>query len=83
MSDRADLAPILADLDDCISRLRDAGAPVLELQKARDRLEPREWEPERPSYPPNNGHTRRTASEHFKQARVYTSEALRRLRRES
>lgn len=79
MSDRSTLPAILADLDDCIARLRDAGAPVLELQVARDRLEPAEWEPERPSYPPNNGQVRRTASERFAKA----SEALRRLRRDS
>ena len=79
---RSTLPAILADLDDCISRLRDAGAPVLELQKARDRLEPA-WEPERPSYPPNNGQVRRTASEHFARARQHTAEAIRRLRRDS
>lgn len=76
---RHNITTVLADLDDVIARLRDAGARVTGLERERIALEP---PPDRNSYPPGNGETRRTASEHFAKAREYTSEALRRLRRD-
>lgn len=75
---RTSLPPLLADLDECIRNLRDAGCNVRELERARMALGP---PPERESFPPN-APARRTANEHFRKAREYTSEALRRLRRD-
>jgi hypothetical protein len=77
---RTDLASILEDLDDVVSRLRDAGFTTAadNINTQRNKLTP----PERLSYPPSNGELRRRASEHFAKAREYTSEAVRRLRRE-
>ncbi len=75
MSNRTSLTPILADLDDVIARLRDAGAPVGPLERARMALEPRL------SLPPSDAQAR--TKEHFRKAREYTSEALRRLKRDA
>ena len=66
---RSDLASILEDLDDVISRLHDAGVPTKALRAERERLTP----PERLVYEPSNGELRRRASEHFAKAREYTS----------
>ncbi len=68
---RTDLSAILADLDEVILRLRDAGAPVLGLERERLKLEPRR---------PSNAELRRDAAQHFAKAREYASEAVRRLR---
>lgn len=78
---RTDLASILGDLDDVVSRLRDAGfdTAAQNIRAQRLRITP----PERLSYPPSNGELRRKASEHFAKAREYTSEAVRRLRRDT
>lgn len=76
---RTDLIAALADLDDVISRLSDAGADTTALSRERFKLTPRE----RLSLPPaTNAELRRKASEHFAKAREHTSEAVRRLRRE-
>jgi len=77
---RSDLASILEDLDEVCIRLRDAGfiTAAVNIHAQRLKITP----PERLSYPPSNGELRRRASEHFAKAREYTSEAVRRLRRE-
>lgn len=94
---RRDLPTLLADLDDLALRAKDAGVTpdVLDaLGRARDALYllsqlpkrdsvPPVFEDERPTYPPRNHEARKTASDHFQKARQYTSEALRRLRRDS
>lgn len=90
---RRSLPELLADLEDLRGRLKDAQVTqgvLSHLTQAEVALklvimrhpEP-EWPEERPSYAPRNVETRKTASEHFRQSREYTSEALRRLRRES
>lgn len=94
---RRDLPTLLSDLDDLALRCKDAGvtADVMAyLGRARDALyllaelpitveAPPAFEPdERPSYTPRNFEARRTATEHFRRSREFTSEALRRLRRD-
>lgn len=70
---RSSLTQALADLDDVIARLRDAGAIVSGLERERMRLEPLE----RASYPPD------VTREHFRSAREHAAEALRRLKRDA
>lgn len=95
---RRDLPTLLADLEDLRGRLRDAQVPgdvlahvtqaavALRLEVLRKPTFP----DERPSYAPRNIETRKTASEHFRRAREYareatdvTSNAVRRIRRDS
>lgn len=77
-------AELAGDIRECAGRLADLGFPGFaeDLRHAASELV-RLTSPERLSYPPSNGELRRKASEHFAKAREYTSEAVRRLRRDT
>lgn len=74
---------LAGDIRECAGRLADLGFPGFaeDLRHAASELV-RLTSPERLSCPPSNGELRRRASEHFAKAREYTSEAVRRLRRD-
>lgn len=76
---RSDTTELAGDLLDCAARLRDMGFTGLaeDCEHAADYVARRRP----PSLPPNEAHAR--TKEHFRKAREYTSEALRRLRRDA
>jgi hypothetical protein len=90
---RRSIPELSADLEDLVLRCKDAGVEQetlaalqrarlgLYLEEAKQLREAEAFPEERPSYAPNAA-TRRTATEHFRKAKEYTSEALRRLRRD-
>lgn len=76
-------AELAGDIRECAGRLRDMGLASLAQDLDFAAGEVIRLSEKRLSYPPSNGELRRKASEHFAKAREYTSEAVRRLRRDT